>query len=170
MPVIFETDNLVVKAHDMPHHSRENGGHIVVTPKEKFVHRYELPLDLAKELMFTTMVLGEAVTQVLRERGTDVVRINYQDNGNWAYKKPNPQPQLHVHLYIRTSHEKHPADHPRFAAFPDALYFPDPDTGYYDSFQPLTIEECSAIRGRAQQLLGSPKYADVSIQIYAGEQ
>ncbi|CAA9244846.1 MAG: hypothetical protein AVDCRST_MAG50-1905 [uncultured Acidimicrobiales bacterium] len=104
MPLILETANFTVVAPDQPHHSRENGGHIVVTPKVVFEHRYDMPLPLAAQLMHLTMAVGEALTTVLRAEGQEVVRINYQDNGNWAYKVTPPRPRLHVHLYVRTAH------------------------------------------------------------------
>src|SRR5579871_3277356 len=121
MPIIFETDKFVVTAHDKPHHSRENGGHIVVTPKKVVEHRYQLDADTAKDLMFLSMLVGEGATSVLKQQGLDVVRINYQDNGNWAYKTPGHEPAVHWHLYFRTSHERHPDNDLRFQAFPDAL-------------------------------------------------
>lgn len=161
MSVIVQTEDFVVSAHDKPHHSRENGGHIVITPKQKFAHRYEMPLDLASKLMHMTMIVGEAATNALRARGLEVVRINYQDNGNWAYKHPNPQPQLHKHLYIRTANEKHPTNDPRFQSFPDALVFPDPDTDYYDQFAPLNDEDCAAIKQDYDRLLATDKYSGV---------
>lgn len=165
MPRILETKNLIVKAHDEPHHSRENGGHIVVSPKQAYVQRYDIPLDVATELMHTTMLVGEAATNVLRKTGIDVVRINYQDNGNWAYKDPEPKPGVHIHLYIRTTHECHPANDPRFQTFPDALYFPDRATGYYDQFKPLTSEVCASIKEEAIRLLATDKYEQASLSI-----
>jgi len=167
--IILETPEFVVNAHDKPHHSRENGGHIRVSPKQRFGSRQEMPLDLAAGLMHLTMVVGEAATSVLRRKGLDVVRINYQDNGNWAYKadfnKFNKPPHLHVHLYIRTSHEKHPDGSPLFQAFPDALVFPPPDTDYYDHFVPLTGEDCADIRDEVLRLLQTGKYQKVMFEL-----
>ena len=125
MPEILRTRDFIVEAHEKPHHSRENGGHVVIRPKERYEHRYEMPFDKAADLMYLTMVTGEAVTNTLRERGLDVVRINYQDNGNCAYKTTiNKPPSLHIHLYVRTRNEKHPDNDSRFQAFPEALVFP----------------------------------------------
>ena len=158
MPIILEIKDFIIKAHDEPHHSRENGGHIVITPIEQFHHRYEMPLDLAAKLMHLTMIAGEAFTNVMKLKGLDIVRINYQDNGNWAYKEQKREPQLHIHLYMRTNHEKHPTNDPRFQAFPDALVFPDRSTGYYDNFVPLTTEDCSDIKKEIMKLLNTDKY------------
>lgn len=163
VPPILETTRFTLVAPDRPHHSRENGGHVVLAPKQVFEHRHQMPLPLAAGLMHLTMVVGEALTTVLRAEGLDVVRINYQDNGNWAYKVDPVRPRLHVHLYVRTSHEKHPADDPRFQAFPDALVFPDRGTGYYDGFEPLAPGTIAAVADEIRRLLGTDKYAGVAL-------
>ncbi len=161
MPIILETEKFIVKAHDQPHHSRENGGHVVITPKERFQQRYEMPLNTAYPLMGLSLIVGEALTNVMRSKGMDVIRINYQDNGNWAYKEPVTEPRIHLHLYVRTSHEKHLRDDPRFQAFPDALVFPDRSTGFYDSFEPLTPEDCLDIKNEIDKLHRSNKYESI---------
>lgn len=164
MPLILETEKFIVTAHDKPHHSRENGGHIKISPKGDYADRYEMPLDEAASLMYLTMVTGEAATSILRQKGIDVVRINYQDNGNWAYLPVNPTPlHLHIHLYIRTTHEKHPRNDPRFQAFPEALVFPPKDSGYYDGFTPLSGEDCEQIREEIERLLATDKYKGVAL-------
>lgn len=166
MALILETQDFIVESHDKAHHSRENGGHLKIKPKQAFVHRQDMPLDLAAGLMHLTMVAGEAATNVLRRKGLDIVRINYQDNGNWAYKpeinKPN---HLHMHLYIRTSHEMHPDNDPRFQPFPDALVFPPPTTNYYDHFEPLSSDDCSDIKTEMLSLLAGDKYRDVAFTL-----
>lgn len=162
---ILVADDFIVKAAENPHHSRENGGHIYVIPKQQFEHRHEMPLDLAAGLMHLTMITGEAATNVLRRKGLDIVRINYQDNGNWAYKESEPKPHLHIHLYMRTPHEKHPANDPRFQAFPDALVFPGRETGYYEGFKPLSDEDCNDIGNEIKSLLKTTKYQELNFLI-----
>lgn len=167
MPEIFQTKDFVVEAHDKPHHSRENGGHVVIRPKQKFEHRYLMPLEMAADLMHLTQVLGEAMTNALRQLGHDVIRINYQDNGNWAYKPMyNLQPAMHIHLYVRTKNEKHPDNDPMFQAFPEALIFPPRESGYYDKFTPLNREECAAIKAEFERLLASDKYKELSEKLH----
>lgn len=166
MSLILENKDFVVTAHDKPHHSRENGGHIIIRPKQQFAHRQEMPLDLAADLMHLTMVVGEAATKVMRASGVDVVRINYQDNGNWAYKPEiNKTNQLHVHLYLRSPQEKHPDDDPRFQPFPDALVFPPPTTNYYDKFVSLTDQDCANIKQEIIKLLATAKYQNVRFKV-----
>lgn len=146
MLTIFETEDFTVKAPDKPHHSRANGGHIIMAPKHSAAHLYELEPGVAKDMTILSMLVSEAATKVLRGQGIDIVRVNYQDNGNWAYKKAKPTPYVHLHLYFRSRNEKHPDNDPRFQPFPDALTLPPYESGYFDKFEPLTEEDCRLIK------------------------
>ncbi len=155
--MIYETEDFTVVAADHPHHSRENGGHIIILPKQHYSDHFDLPLDIATDFMHLSMLVGEAATIALRKRGLNVVRINYQEMGNWAYKPEwNSKPNVHLHMLIRTTHEKHPDNDPRFQAFPEALTLP-PMGDYYAKFKPLTEEDCEAIRAEIDTL-ASGKY------------
>jgi diadenosine tetraphosphate (Ap4A) HIT family hydrolase len=164
MPLILETTKFIVSGHDQPHHDRDNGGHAKVTPKQRYGDRTEMPMGEYLALMQLVMLTGEAITTVLRQRGVPVVRINYQDNGNWGYfPGRQTEPHLHIQLYVRSQHEQHPESDPRFRAFPDALVFPfiDEYPEYYRSFKPYSEEDCAAIRAEMERLLGTEKYAGV---------
>lgn len=125
MPLILETERFIVTGHDKPHHDRDNGGHSKISPKERFGDRTEMPVDLATELMILTMIVGEAVVKVMKAKGISVVRIHYQDSGNWSYKPSMAkEPHLHAHLYVRSENERHPRGDALFQAFPEALVFP----------------------------------------------
>ncbi|MBP9819505.1 hypothetical protein KBC79_02080 [Candidatus Woesebacteria bacterium] len=164
MPIIIETNNFIVAGHDQPHHDRNNGGHAKVYPKERFADRTEMPMDLYVALMQLVMVTGEAIITVMRRKGIDVVRINYQDNGNWSYfPSMKKEPQVHVHLYVRARNEVHPDGDKRFQAFPEALFFPfiGENPEYYQNFQPYSDEDCTDIGAEIERLLGSEKYKSV---------
>ena len=103
--------------------------------------------DLGR-LMSLAAAVDRAATEVLRSDGIPIVRANYQINGNWAYKVDHPTPFVHLHLYLRSSHETHPAGDPRFTPFPDALTLPDPEDGYYDTFEALGEFDVTRIRTR----------------------
>ncbi len=163
MPIILESEEFVVTGNDQPHHSRENGGHVVVAPKARFAHRHEMPLDLAAKLMHLSMITGEAMTNVMRSKNINIVRINYQDNANWPYKQTDPKPQVHIHLYARTWHERHPENDPSFQAFPEGLFFPDKATGYYDSFVPLNPDDCADIKTEINRLHDTEKYQHLNL-------
>jgi len=94
MALIYETENFILESHEKPEISREEGGHITITPKEDFEDHTKLPIELAQELMRFTIVAGKAFKVGMAKQGIDIGRINYQENGNW-------KPHLHVHLYGR---------------------------------------------------------------------
>lgn len=150
MAVIYETDDFTVISSEKPHLDRIDGGHIKIVPKVRVRDRTQLSPGLAKELMKLTMVVGEAMAIGLNNRGIDVGRINYQDNGNWGVFNPEG-PYLHVHLYGRAKSAK-------VQKYGDALYLPHRETGFYDSFQPLDHEDVQEIRKEIERLLLTPKY------------
>ena len=158
MPLIIETRDFKVTGHDKPHHSRENGGHIVIWTKQTYAHLSDMPLALASDFIHLNQVVGEAFMNVVSSNGLKVARVNYVCFGNWNYKEPVKDPAVHMSLYLRTWGEKHPDNDPSFMAFPEALYLPDRKTGYYDHFQPLTEQECQQIKDEILRLLQTDKY------------
>jgi diadenosine tetraphosphate (Ap4A) HIT family hydrolase len=154
MPIIYENNNFIVEAHEKPHVDRDDGGHIVIHPRERLTDRQALSPKLAIELMRLTMVTGEAMTKVMNRRGVDIGRINYQDNGNWSVFKPEG-PHLHIHLYGRAKSAK-------VHKYGQACYFPhrDDQPGYYENFKPLNEEDVKEIGEEIVELFNSPKYLD----------
>jgi diadenosine tetraphosphate (Ap4A) HIT family hydrolase len=149
---IFQTKNFIVEAVEKPHVSRTDGGHIKISPKVRFLDRTKLSPELAIELMRLTMVTGEAMTTALNQRGIDVGRINYQDNGNWSVFKPEG-PYLHIHLYGRAKSAK-------VHKWGDACCFPKRETGFYDSFEPLDDRDVEEIKKQIESILKEDKYQD----------
>jgi diadenosine tetraphosphate (Ap4A) HIT family hydrolase len=144
MPLIYETPNFTVIAPEKPHIDRADGGHIIINPKVTVEDRTKLSADLAKELMKLSMVVGEAMHTVLNQRGVDIGRLNYQDNGNW-------RPELHLHLYGRAKSAK-------IQPYGQALHFPKPEKGHYEGLEPLNAGDIDAIRAEIERLLGTEKY------------
>lgn len=164
MPIVLQTNKFIVQGHDQPHHDRDNGGHAKVSPVEKYGDRTQMPMDLYLTMMQLVMISGEAITNVMRSKGIEVVRINYQDNGNWSYfPSINTEPQVHVHLYVRSKNEKHPTNHPKFQPFPQAIFngFRDDFPEYYESLKPYTQQDCSDIKLEIDRLLETDKYKGV---------
>lgn len=156
MAIIYQTNEFVVEAHDRPHHDRDNGGHCKVYPKTKYVDRTQMPEDLYIKMMKLVRIVGMAVTNVMTKKGVEVVRINYQDNGNWSFfPTMSNDPKVHVHLYTRSKNEKHPAGDERYQAFPQALYFPfiGDAPEYYESFKPYSEEDCKDIGDEIKKLM-----------------
>ena len=143
--LIYQNENFSVTSHDKPHHSRENGGHIVIRPNKQFAHLEEMDDVTLAAMLKLAKGVGVAMKQILTGSGINIIRINYQINGNWAYLEADPKPYVHMHLYGRTANEKHPDDDSRFQAFPEALFLPNPKTDYYKNFSPLAQSDCDAI-------------------------
>jgi diadenosine tetraphosphate (Ap4A) HIT family hydrolase len=152
MAEIYKVKNFIVEAPEKPHVTRVDGGHIKITPTEKVVDRTRLSPKLAIELMRLTMVAGEAMTNVMNKHGVDIGRINYQDNGNWSVFTPEG-PYLHIHLYGRAKNAK-------INKYGDACHFPQRETGFYDSFEPLSSEDILEIKKEIEEILKQEKYLD----------
>ncbi len=149
-PLIYETLHFKVLAHDKPHVTREDGGHIVILPRVRVKDRTCLSPPLATELMKLTMMVGEAMATALNRRGIDIGRINYQDNGNWGVFSQEG-PYLHIHLYGRAKTAK-------IQKYGEALYLPQRHTGFYDLFEPLNDGDIAEIRDEIERLSLDPKY------------
>lgn len=118
---------------------RTDGGHIRIKIKDKTVtDRTKIEPKVAIELVRLTMIIGEAFELAMNNRGIPVVKINYQDMGNWAYKTGD-KPYLHYHVFGRASNAvKQP--------WPESVYLPDRETGFYEGFEPLNDEDIEEIR------------------------
>lgn len=143
---IFESKHFDILTPELPHISREDGGHLIINPKVIVADRTLLDRERAIELMKLTMVAGEAMKTVLTQRGVDIGRINYQDNGNW-------RAELHVHLYGRASCATlQPYGH--FLKLPPTVqaFRAQPP------LQPLTEGDVAALRAEMLRLLATEKY------------
>lgn len=150
MAFIFETDNFIIEAVDKPLVTRLDGGHITITPKVRVGDRTQLSPSLAKEFIRLSMIVGEAMSVALNNRGIDIGRINYQDNGNWGVFLPQG-PHCHLHLYGRAKSAK-------FHKYGESCNFPFMSTGFYDSFEPLNGGDIEAIREQIEIISKREKY------------
>lgn len=149
--IISETENFIVETHEKPFVSRTDGGHIRIRIKDASItDRTKLDPKTAKELMRITMIVGEAFEKAMNNRGIPVVKINYQDMGNWAYKR-GEKPFLHIHVFGRAENSvKQP--------FPESVYLPDRNTGFYDGFEPLNEDDVVEIRKQMEIVENQEKY------------
>jgi diadenosine tetraphosphate (Ap4A) HIT family hydrolase len=147
MALIFESEHFQVITPESPHVSRSDGGHLIVNPKVPIEDRTRLSREKAIELMKLTMVAGEAMKSVLTQRGIDIGRINYQDNGNWRH-------ELHVHLYGR-------ARAATIQIYGHPLSLPPTREAFKQqmgNLEPLTSDDVAALRAEIERLLGTEKY------------
>lgn len=156
--IIWETDNFMVVAADRPFISRQEGGHMMILAKgDKY--RYDSRLDFlpseALEEQRLSQMISIAYKEAMKKQGIDIIRINYFEAGNWAWKKDEngniKKPHFHEHIFGRTVDAK-------YQKFPDAPYLPDRSTGFYDGFEPLTDEDIEIIISEMEKLENSEKY------------
>lgn len=153
MAFIFETENFIVESHDKPLVSREEGGHLRIRIKNtEITDRTKLQPKVAIELMRLTMVIGESLENAMNKLGVPVIKINYQDMGNWAYKT-GKKPYLHVHIFGRSKTAKK-------QPYPESVYLPDRNTGFYDNFEPLNKQDIEEIKKEIERLYKDEKYQD----------
>ena len=134
MAQIFETQNFIVESHEKPFVDRIDGGHIRIRIKDILItDRTKLTPDQAIELMRLTIIVGEAFEIAMNNRGIPVVKINYQDMGNWA-AKTGEKPFLHIHIFGRASNAIK-------QIWPESVYLPSRESGFYNGFKPLDEED-----------------------------
>lgn len=153
MAFIYETKNFIVESHEKPFLPRTDGGHIRIKVKDlSITDRTKLEPGMAAELMRLTMIVGEALETAMNNRGIPVIKVNYQDMSNWAYKTGD-KPFLHVHIFGRASNAvKQP--------WPESMHLPDRSTGFYDEFEPLNEKDVSEIKNQIEEISKRDKYKD----------
>ena len=150
--VVYETETFKLGCPSQPHIPREDGGHLYIRSKEKyFSDRTDFSPREAIEAMRLSVMAGEAMVAAMEKRGVKIARINYQENGNWAFQTGS-RPAFHIHLYGRTVDSK-------TQTWGEALVFPNRKTGFYDGFTPFTQEDLSAIREELEHLAETPRFA-----------
>lgn len=148
---IYETTNFKVEVVPKPHISREEGGHLRIKSKEKyFSSRMDFESNEAKEVMRLSMMAGEALKRAMILRGVPIVRINYMEAGNWAAKSGKPF-FFHIHVYGR-------AENAKIQIWPEAVQLPARDTGFYDKFLPLDIEDIEELKKQFSIIENEEKY------------
>jgi len=153
MVMIYESENFIVDSHEKPFVSRTDGGHIRIKVKEKSItDRTKLTQKQAIELMRLTIVVGDSLEKAMNKQGIPVVKINYQENGNWTFKKNEP-PYLHIHVFGRSKNAKK-------QVFPEAVYLPARESGFYDGFEPLNEQDIKIIRELIDLSFQSDKFSD----------
>ena len=149
--IIYETENFVVCVPKKTHISREDGGHIWIRSKEKyFASRLDLSPIEAIEVMRLTMLISEAMIKGMKNRNINIERINYQENGNWAYLN-GTKPIFHIHLYGRTKES-------RVQVWGEALKFPNPKEDFYNNFIQFNNEDTKEIKNQINILENTDKY------------
>jgi diadenosine tetraphosphate (Ap4A) HIT family hydrolase len=153
MAIIYESKNFIVESHEKPFVSRADGGHIRIKVKDKSISdRTKLTAKQAVELMRLTIVVGDSLEKAMNKEGIPIVKVNYQDMGNWAYKT-GEKPYLHIHIFGRSKDAKK-------QVFPEAVYLPARESGFYDGFEPLNDKDIKSIKKLIDLSLKMKKFSD----------
>ena len=149
--IIFETKHFTLERHPKPFVSRLDGGHLRIFPKDHGIsERREFTPEQAIEFMRLSMIAGEALEKAMNDQGIPVIKINYEDLGNWAFKR-GERPVLHLHIFGRAKNAiKQP--------FPEAVYLPDRSSGLYDDFEAITNEDMELIKKYVEEISKQEKY------------
>ena len=161
MTLIYRTENFIAEAVDKnPHITREDGGHIKISPKIKCSTRQDLSSKLLIEMSKIICLVGETMTIAMNKIGIDIGRINYQDNGNWGVFK-SEGPHLHIHLYGRAKSAK-------FQKYGEACYFPhiQDNSNFYKKNEPLNEKDISQIKEEIKKLLKTEKYSNEKWKVF----
>jgi diadenosine tetraphosphate (Ap4A) HIT family hydrolase len=150
---VYETENFYITAKGTTFLSREDGGHIRIKMKDPVANRTELSPQQAIEYIRLSIVAGESLKRTMNQQGVKVVNINYQDMGNWAWKKDVVEPKIHMHIFGRCLEAK-------TQIFPEAVQLPALETGFYDDFESLTDEDISILRKEIETEFQKEKYKD----------
>lgn len=152
MALIYEAKNFTVESHPEPFVSREEGGHIKIIAKRQITGRTELTPKEAIEFIRLSVIVGEAYKIAMNKQGIKIIHINYEELGNWAFKR-GEKPQFHLQVFGRVKGAKK-------QVFPEAVYLPDRSTGFYDGFIPLNGSDIKAIRGEIERLIKEDRFQD----------
>ena len=156
--IVWKTENFVVVAPTSPYISREEGGHLILKPypdQFKFDSRLDLNQNELLEMQRLCQIVCKAFVKAMKKQNIDIVRMNFFEAGNWAWKKDINgnigKPFYHEHIFGRTMNAK-------YQKFPDAPYLPDRKTGFYDNFKTLTEEDVYYIIDEIKVLDNSEEY------------
>jgi diadenosine tetraphosphate (Ap4A) HIT family hydrolase len=147
---IYETENFEVITHEKPFVSRKEGGHIKIVAKGDYTDLTQLPPNIAVEYIWLVELVGEAFPLAMNNRGVPVIWVNYHTMGNWAFKK-NTKPHFHTQIFGRVKNAKK-------QVWPEAVYLPARESGFYDDFVPVNEEDVAEIRKQIEIVSENEKY------------
>jgi diadenosine tetraphosphate (Ap4A) HIT family hydrolase len=143
--VVWQNSNYVVTTPSIPHICKFDGGHLIVSPVVPVGSINDLSDELLLGMVKLVGACEKALMQVLGKQGIEIPFCNNQDNGNWAVFKYLPK-SLHFHVYGRAKNSTH-------QTFGQAIYAPDPHSGFYDDNVALSKDDIDEIGERIDSLI-----------------
>ena len=135
---IWENEDFVVTTINVPHIDKYDGGHITIRTKVPVSSITQLSDDLLLKLFKLVGYCETALLKTMNKQGIETPFTNNMDNGNWAVFANKPK-TMHIHIYGRAKNSVK-------QTFGQALYFPDPNSGFYDNHTPLNEQDIQSIK------------------------
>ena len=151
--IIYQTEHFVLTRSARPFVSREEGGHMrVFCKRSEVAERRDFTPAEAVEFIWLSSMAGQALETVMNQRDIPVVKINFEELGNWPFKTGD-KVQFHEHIFGR-------AKTATKQEFPEAVQLPDRSSGFYEGFESLTNDDVAAIGQEIVRLTATDKYAN----------
>ena len=144
--LVYEDKYFQVSSPESPLNDRNDGGHLVLTKREKVTDRSDMTYQEAIDFMRISMAVGKAMYEVL-----GIERMNYEDLGNWGIDDPGGA-KMHLHFFGRTREQTHQIRGHHMFLYPKGhkIY-----QGHLESFNDSDIEK---LRARIEDILTGEKY------------
>lgn len=144
--IVWEDPRFEIRIPREPHIDAEDGGHIVIYPKDRQSYTYAFTEADQKE-----MIRLEAVCEKIMMEYLGADHVNIQRNGNWYFlEHPDAPkgngPHLHVHIYGRSKKSKH-------QPWGEALNFPNPKIGWLSKIHPYSYTQRSLVQKKLKEFL-----------------
>jgi diadenosine tetraphosphate (Ap4A) HIT family hydrolase len=141
--LIWENKHFIVTTSNVPHIDKYDGGHITIRTKIPVGSISELSDDLLLKLFKLVGYCEQALIKTMSDQGIETPFTNNMDNGNWSALSNKPK-TMHIHIYGRAKKSVK-------QTFGQALYFPDPNTSFYDNHTPLSQADIESIHSQLQK-------------------
>lgn len=145
--IVWEDARFEIRIPSEPHIDAEDGGHIVIYPKDRQSYTYAFSDEDRTE-----MIRLEAACEKIMMEYLGADHVNIQRNGNWFFLEhpgvpKGGGPHLHVHIYGRSRKSKQ-------QPWGEALQFPNPNTGWLKKIHPYSKKQIERIKERLNEALG----------------
>lgn len=143
--IVYQWELCSVIIPKKPSVDRKDGGHLILFPHRHITKRSDLLPNEAIALMRSSMIVEQALYDVLLSLGIDLVNVNIGDYGNRKADEPFEKRHLHLHFYGRVRDDKN-------FSHKEYLCLPPKGSKYYDSIVPFSEKDRKLLRKRIEEL------------------
>lgn len=144
--LVYEDRYFQVISPEFPLNDRNDGGHLILTKKEKVTDRSDMTYQEAIDFMRISMAVGKAMYEVL-----GIERMNYEDLGNSGIDDPGGA-KMHLHFFGRAREQIH-----QIRAHHMFLY-PQGHKIYQGHLKPFNDDDLKKLSTKIEDILKGEKY------------